>query len=135
MSDLAGLDLTVKADHLRPGRDYLLAELIGEPDGALLPGFSAADCAPVDTDADAAVVRWNGNGVGVRRIGALAAYPTDSVADRRGWAKSGAVGDDLGAGEAAEAAVRVRFHLVGDGVRFYCFGFRPSGDGRRRRTS
>ena len=96
VSELAGLDLTVKADHLRPGRDYLLAELIGEPDGAVLPGFSAADCTPVDTDADAAVVRWQG-----RRIG-----------------------------EAAEAAIRVRFHLVGDGARFYCFGFRPSGDDR-----
>ena len=82
---LAGLDLTVKADHLRPGRDYLLAELIREPDGAVLPGFSAADCTPVDTDAAAAVVRWQGRGTGEA---------------------------------AAGAAVRIRFHLVGDGARF-----------------
>jgi hypothetical protein len=54
VSELNGLDLTVKADHLRPGHDYLAAELIREPDGAVLPGYSAADCAPVDTDADAA---------------------------------------------------------------------------------
>ena len=92
-SSLAGLDLTVKADHLRPGSDYLMAELIREPDGTVLPGFSAADCTPVDTDADAAIVRWG----------------------------------ERGAGEAAAAAaVRVRFHLMGDGARFYCFGFRPS---------
>ena len=92
-SDLSGLDLTVKAGHLRPGRDYLVAELIREPDGTVLPGFSAADCTPVDTDADAAIVRWG----------------------------------ERGAGEAdASAAVRVRFHLMGDGARFYCFGFRPS---------
>jgi hypothetical protein len=92
-SDLSGLDLTVKADHLRPGRDYLVAELIREPDGAVLPGFAAADCTPVDTDGDAAVVCWEG-----KRIGEAA----------------------------AAAALRIRFHLMGDGARFYCFGFRPS---------
>ncbi len=93
VSDLTGLDLTVKADHLRPGRDYLVAELIREPDGAVLPGFSAADCTPVDIDAGAAIVRW-----GKRRAGTAA----------------------------PAAAVRIRFHLMGDGARFYCFGFRAS---------
>lgn len=90
VSDLAGLDLTVKADHLRANHDYLVAELIREQDGMVLPGFAAADCAPIAADADAAIVRWNGTGIGE-------AAPAESI--------------------------RIRFHLVGDGVRFYCFGF------------
>jgi hypothetical protein len=92
VTDLAGLDLTVKADHLRPGTDYLMAELIDEASGEVLNGFAASDCVPVDADSNSATVRWGRNCIG------------DASAD----------------------AIRIRFRLIGDGTRFYCFGFQPA---------
>ena len=91
-SELDGLDLTVKADHLRPGADYLVAEVIDEQGGEVLAGYAASDCTAIDADANAAIVRWQG-----KRIG-----------------------------DATAEALRIRFWLIGDGTRFYCFGFRES---------
>ena len=62
--DLARLNLAVKADHLRPGSDYLFAELIDEATGEVLSGFTASDCTPVDEDASNAIVRWGDKSIG-----------------------------------------------------------------------
>ena len=64
VGDLARLNLTVKADHLRPESEYLLAELIDEATGEVLAGFSASDCTPVDEDANSSIVRWGEESIG-----------------------------------------------------------------------
>ena len=64
VGDLARLNLKVKADHLRPGSDYLFAELIDEATGELLSGFTASDCTPVDEDANSSIVRWGEKSIG-----------------------------------------------------------------------
>ena len=54
------LDLVIKADHLSPGKDYILVELIDNDRGKVLPGFSREDCTPIDQDSPLQVVQWKG---------------------------------------------------------------------------
>lgn len=71
MKGVKNLDLSVKADHLRAGKDYLLAELIDADGRRVIEGFGANDCVPVETDGNAIRVSWGKkrlSDAGVRRI-------------------------------------------------------------------
>ncbi len=91
--DLAGLDLTVNAANLRPGTDYLQAELIDEESSQVISNFGMPNCVPVDESSTSAILRWG----------------------------------DKSIGEVGGGAIRIRFHIVGEAARFYCFGFQPWG--------